>query len=456
VGSIVRLTTISDRVGVGTVNPLSKLSVGADGESECAIYGEAPNTSGIGVKGYASYGLTTKNYGGYFAAGGSSGIGVYGVTYSDYQASHYGGYFEAFTEDGDGLYGVAHGYDGRGVNGASLFEGVGFQNWGGNFWSMASNGIGVRGIALSNANIENIGGYFEAGGFLGKGVFGYASNADDCENTGGLFVAKGMEGRGVYGNATGMWGYGVYGTATNSGQVSNYGGYFVASGVNGRGVYGSAPLTGYAGYFHGNVYATGTLNAGSKLFKIDHPLDPANKFLNHSSVESSEMMNIYNGNIVTDENGNANIQLPDWFEALNKDFRYQLTVIGEFAQAIVNEEINSNKFSIKTNKPNIKVSWQVTGIRHDAYANENMLVVEEEKLDKDRGKYLHPTSFNLPLTAGIDYNEKIEKDRIQLDERLRNEETLRIEERREMIEELKVNRKQIIKTQDSKSTKDVE
>ena len=50
------------------------------------------------------------------------------------------------------------------------------------------------------------------------------------------------------------------------------------------------------------------------------------------------MMNIYNGNVITDANGEAVVALPEWFEALNRDFRYQLTVIGQFAQAIVAEK----------------------------------------------------------------------------------------------------------------------
>lgn len=77
------------------------------------------------------------------------------------------------------------------------------------------------------------------------------------------------------------------------------------------------------------------------------------------------MLNIYNGNITTDANGDATVVLPAYFEALNRDFRYQLTVIGQFAQAIVQDEIQANHFTIKTDKPGVKVSWQVTGIRQD-------------------------------------------------------------------------------------------
>ncbi|MFT5722955.1 MAG: hypothetical protein ACI9JN_000060 [Bacteroidia bacterium] len=61
------------------------------------------------------------------------------------------------------------------------------------------------------------------------------------------------------------------------------------------------------------------------------------------------------------------------------EFRYQLTCVGTFAQAIIYEEITDNQFTIKTDKPNVKLSWQVTGIRKDPYANENRVEVEVEK-----------------------------------------------------------------------------
>ena len=154
-----------------------------------------------------------------------------------------------------------------------------------------------------------------------------------------------------------------------------------------------------------NLNVGGTLSKGAGAFKIDHPLDPANKYLWHSFVESPDMMNIYNGNIVTDASGKATVQLPDYFEALNMEFRYQLTVIGAFAQAIINKEVSNNKFEIATNQPNIKVSWQVTGIRHDAYAQKNRIPNTVEKEAKNRGKYLSPESFNQPKTKAIGYTD---------------------------------------------------
>src|SRR4029434_2465726 len=105
---------------------------------------------------------------------------------------------------------------------------------------------------------------------------------------------------------------------------------------------------GLAGEFLGDVEISGNLSKGGGSFKIDHPLDPENKYLYHSFVESPDMKNIYDGNVTTDENGEAAVQLPDWFEALNKDFRYQLTVVGTFAQAIVAEKVKGNRFIVRT------------------------------------------------------------------------------------------------------------
>jgi hypothetical protein len=99
------------------------------------------------------------------------------------------------------------------------------------------------------------------------------------------------------------------------------------------------------------------------------------------------------------------IELPSYFEALNRDFRYQLTVIGQFAQAIVTEEVRDNHFSLRTDKPNVRVSWQVTGIRQDAWANAHRVEVEQAKPDDERGRYLAPEEHDQPATAGLYYAE---------------------------------------------------
>jgi len=189
---------------------------------------------------------------------------------------------------------------------------------------------------------------------------------------------------------------GVYGEADN---------YTTTVAGTKYGVYGIAQngTTNYAGYFVGNTAVTGLLSKGGGSFKIDHPLDPENKYLYHSFVESPEMMNIYNGNITTDANGFATVTMPSYFDALNKDFRYQLTVMGTFAQAIVKEKMSSNQFVIQTSQPNVEVSWMVTGVRHDKFADAHRIEAEVEKEQENKGKYIHPLEWNQPVTKEINY-----------------------------------------------------
>jgi hypothetical protein len=149
----------------------------------------------------------------------------------------------------------------------------------------------------------------------------------------------------------------------------------------------------YAAVFSGDVSVNGNLSKSGGSFKIDDPADPANKYLYHSFVESPDMKNIYDGVVITDGGGHAVVTLPDYFESLNSDFRYQLTVIGQFAQAVVASEIAGGKFVIQTDKGNVKVSWQVTGIRQDAWAAAHRIPNEVEKSDKEKGHYLHPELF---------------------------------------------------------------
>jgi len=156
----------------------------------------------------------------------------------------------------------------------------------------------------------------------------------------------------------------------------------------------------------GSTNFTGLISKGGGTFKIDHPLDPENKYLYHSFVESPDMMNIYNGNITTDANGVAVVTLPAYFEALNTDFRYQLTVIGTFAQAIVGEKVHGNQFTIKTNVPNVEVSWQVTGVRNDKFAQAHRIQPVVDKEANNKGKYLHPVEFGKPIEQGINYGIK--------------------------------------------------
>jgi hypothetical protein len=117
------------------------------------------------------------------------------------------------------------------------------------------------------------------------------------------------------------------------------------------------------------------------------------------------MMNVYNGNITTGPDGYATITLPDYFEALNRDFRYQLTVIDPNAPDVhfvrVVRLVVGNTFTIKSTPGNLDVSWQVTGIRKDAWAEKNRIPNSVDKVGSEKGKLLHPDAFNQPAEKGV-------------------------------------------------------
>ena len=231
----------------------------------------------------------------------------------------------------------------------------------------------------------------------------------------------GTELGGVVGTATAESGNGVYGANPNG--VATYGGgftgvYGVTNADGGTGVYADAILTtvqtvalyafaaglAYAGWFDGRVHVNGTLSKSAGTFKIDHPLDPANKYLSHSFVESPDRKNIYDGVVTLDENGEATVVLPQWFEALNTDFRYQLTSIGEHAPVYIAQKIAGNSFRIAGGYAGQEISWQVTGSRRDLYALANPIRVEELKEPEHRGRFLHPELYHQSEAAAIRLN----------------------------------------------------
>ncbi len=240
----------------------------------------------------------------------------------------------------------------------------------------------------------------------GYGIYGECESSD-YYGYGGFFRGGYTAVKGVV-NPTGNFSYvGVWGEV-NGGSGSNYGVFGYAGGSHTNfGVYGRAfdGSTNWAGYFDGDLYAD-NVRGGIRSSRIDHPLDPENKYLNHSSVESPDMKNVYDGTIILDSRGEAIVELPDYFEALNQDYRYQLTCIGGFAPVYIAEKINSNRFRIAGGQPGMEVSWQVTGIRHDPVAEANRIVVEENKKPNEVGKYLNPKAYGLPESMGTAYDPK--------------------------------------------------
>lgn len=332
------------------------------------------------------------------------------------------------SDDGYGVAGTSN--KGNGVQGGSI-DGIGTVG-------TSESNVGVIGISKGDAgvygrsdkagsnDVENP----QPGGIGVKGEnnldagFGVLGQADGTQGTGVMGLAIGSRGTGVSGASND--GTGVQGDSTNGVGVMGrtiFGTGVAGSSSTGSGVFGSSlnvaifaqnfrsNHTAYlgalccAGDFYGEVDIHGTLQLFKPpAFKIDHPLDPANKYLSHSFVESPDMKNIYDGVAIFDAEGKAVVKLPDWFEALNRDFCYQITSIGGAGQNLyIAEEINNNCFTIAGGAQGTKVSWQVTGIRNDAVANTNRIKVVEEKPEKERGYYLHPNLYNEPEEKSVQW-----------------------------------------------------
>jgi hypothetical protein len=288
-----------------------------------------------------------------------AGVGLHGYTetgFAVYGQSTSGMAVQADTTDGFGVHAVAqNGYAITAGNDSPAHPAVLASNTGG--------GAGVSGTG--NPGIGGLGG----------------SGAD------GVDGASSSSGRsGVYGVNSVAGGYGVFGRSTHSGGVA----------VAGSGDNGGRAAHFYAGdvYIDNNLHVNGSVSKGGGSFEIDHPLDPANKILFHSFVESPDMMNIYSGIARLDASGTANIDLPKWFEALNRDFRYQLTALDTPQPGLfVSRRIEGNRFTVAGGVPGAEISWQVTGVRHDRWAEAHRIPVETEKPARQKGFYLHPELY---------------------------------------------------------------
>ncbi len=369
-------------------------------ENAVGVYGQSSASGGVGVFGSSSSAAGV--YGQSSSGPGLSGTGFYGVYgVGNTTSGNVGVYGQSGT--GNGVYGTS-----------SSIAGVKGQS---------ASGNGVDGVSSSAAGVHGL-------SSTGPGVYGTTSSATSA----GVYAintsSSGSQASGLYAQTDSPYGAAGYFVNNNTGTGSyllygESGGnqvfyidvlgntYFSsvvsASVLNANQLDSFGPLN-VAGeaQLSGNLQVVGDLQVnGQKNFQIDDPLDPANRYLSHSAIESSEMMNLYTGNVTTDEHGDATVQVPAWFEALNGDFRYQLTVIGQFAQAIVADEIHKGRFRIRTDKPAVKVSWQVTGVRQDAYAKAHPLVVEQDKPVAERGYYLHPELFGQPESKGISHLHKL-------------------------------------------------
>ncbi|WP_322937394.1 hypothetical protein [Nocardioides bizhenqiangii] len=263
---------------------------------------------------------------------------------------------------------------------AGAFRGIatkagGFGGWfsgkGGGVWAQG-NGTSTQGV-------------------FATGTFGVRANGDEIG-------VRGSGPIGVQGVGTGADSYGLRGDGDQYGLFAD--GFYAVYGSGEIGCYGSGAQYGLyaisvstgifadgnpAGYFDGNVEVTGTVTKSGSTTRIDHPLDPENRWLTHAGVESPDRKTVYDGTVVLDAGGEATVALPAYVSKLNADFRYQLTCVGGHAPVYVAREIRDGRFQIAGGRAGLKVSWQVTGVRRDDYARVHPVEVETAKSGDERG-----------------------------------------------------------------------
>jgi len=224
----------------------------------------------------------------------------------------------------------------------------------------------------------------------------------------GMLCGTWSKGQRTTSSTTLKYTYGVYGSATNDFQIgSTHAVYGYATGGNDanaiQGYATGGKYYNWSGYFDGDVGVNGTIYKEKSAYRIDHPLYPEDEYLCHSSVASPDMKNVYDGVVTLNDKGSAVIILPEYFEMLNKDFRYQLTCIGSYAPVYIAEKIEKNQFEIAGGEPGMEISWQVTGIRKDPIAEDGRIAVEVEKFDHEKGLYIYPEGYGLGEEKSLNY-----------------------------------------------------
>ncbi len=448
------------KVGIGVTGPSAKLHV--QSAIDTAIWGETTSgwagvdgrnagTSGIGVFGRA-YAVSGGTNGVVGEANSPDGRGVSGWAFAD-TGPTIGVYGQSASTSGQGVVGWAHAATGPtyGVTGRSdsTDGGVGVRG--------TAPGYGVVGTSTSTAG-RGVSG--ESAGTSGRGVYGVAT-AGSGQTYGVYGESASMEGLGVagYHNASTGIGCGVSGESSSSsgcgvlgsawrGDGETYGVYGVSNSTSGRAVYGWATAT--SGTIYGvmghasiasdgyGVFASGNLGAsGVKPFRIDHPDDPENKYLQHYAAESPEVINFYRGTVVLDGAGGAVVELPRYFAKINKTPSYQLTAVGAPMPMLhVAEEIDEAalsagatagagvaaplcSFRIAGGAPGAKVSWEVKAVRNDLWVQTHTvstevmrngvsmqtraMPIEVEKQGVEKGKYQHPEFYGQPVEMGMNY-----------------------------------------------------
>lgn len=272
-------------------------------------------------------------------------------------------------------------------------------------------GYGVYSYSKGNHGVEGDTSTMSAAGVIGgrstpgEGIVGFSQHPTDGSGIGAVVGRNNAPfGIGVRGFVTKNDGIGVLGQVGVSGGLHGYAvrGDAINTVGNGIGLYGSA-----FGAAQFAVFANGDHGGtGLKSFLIDDPEDPTNKMLRHFCTEGNQPLNAYSGNVTTDGQGYAWVTLPSYIDDINKDFRYQLTVLDEgddFVQVKVCKKMTGGRFQVRTSKPGVEVSWRLEGLRNDLRVQKYGYSDIVEKPANWKGKYLRPDLYNAAPNRGIFY-----------------------------------------------------
>ncbi|MBS1714174.1 MAG: hypothetical protein JST30_07530 [Armatimonadetes bacterium] len=300
----------------------------------------------------------------------------------------------AMTGPATGIVGESRSDNGTGIH-AKATNGIGLLSsvtQGVAVSATSQGGNAVVGISTSAIGVLGLNGSTTIASVIG------ANSATTGDAPGGSFTTGSTGGFALQGLATKTTGFskGVVGESRST--------------INGEGVLGIVPNSGAGFGVHGKclspngfgVFCEGNQAAtGTKSFIIDHPLDPENRYLKHYCAEGPEPRNVYTGHVRTDGQGYAWVKLPDYYESVNTDPEYQLTVVDsseDFVLVKVVQRVVAGRFRIRTSKPGVDVSWRIEAVRNDKWVRQTGHSAEPLKPDVYRGTYLNPELYGQPAS----------------------------------------------------------